>query len=147
MESIRGTRVLNVIAAILAALMAVVGVLLCVAGTQTADGAREFVLGCYFVAFGLLALTLEVVKIGEVIRQFPLLDTYAGKGAFWIFWGFLLFNPDGHIGWQILAVVYLACGAVFLITQAFVTTPPLSFMGKDDIRFTETSVRSDVVEG
>lgn len=136
---VRGTRVLNVIAAMLGALMSLVGILLCIAG----NGAREFVLGCYFVVFGFLALTLEVVKIPQILLQFPLLDTYAGKGAFWIFWGFLVFDLRGPIGWQILGVLYLACGVVFLVTHAFVDTPPLSFMGKDDIRFTETSVRSE----
>ena len=41
-------------------------------------------------------------------------DSYLGKGFFWIFWGFLLFNKN-DAAFSTLAVVYLASGVVFIV--------------------------------
>mmetsp|Transcript_5649 Transcript_5649/g.14549 ORF Transcript_5649/g.14549 Transcript_5649/m.14549 type:complete len:204 (-) Transcript_5649:50-661(-) len=49
-------------------------------------------IGLYLIGFGLFEVVLELKHVPSVIKYCPALETFFGKGFFWVFWGFLLFG-------------------------------------------------------
>jgi len=120
-------RCLNLWGTFLALLMIMSGCLVCAGATQISQ-ARDFMLGIYFVGFGLFATVIEFKQFDNVTKWFPALDVYFGKGVCWVFWGFLLFA--GSIEWQILAFLFLASGVVFMLAEFGVDGGPLHLLGE-----------------
>lgn len=131
MEMPSKKRIFNIVGILLSLVMLLAGILVCSQATQLSS-AREFMIGLYLCGFGLFALVLEIKQIDAVTKWCPALETYLGKGFFWIFWGFLLI--DGHVGWQILAVLYLAAGVCYICAQFALPGGPIHAMGDDSIR-------------
>mmetsp|Transcript_5648 Transcript_5648/g.14546 ORF Transcript_5648/g.14546 Transcript_5648/m.14546 type:complete len:128 (-) Transcript_5648:234-617(-) len=88
-------------------------------------------IGLYLIGFGLFEVVLELKHVPSVIKYCPALETFFGKGFFWVFWGFLLFGRQ--IGLRILAVVYLAAGICFMAAHFVVREPPVHLMGDDQL--------------
>mmetsp|Transcript_21928 Transcript_21928/g.70598 ORF Transcript_21928/g.70598 Transcript_21928/m.70598 type:complete len:167 (+) Transcript_21928:168-668(+) len=126
-------KVLNVWGALLSILMALSGCLLCSTALRVSE-AREFMIGIYMAGFGVFSFVIECRRFEGVVRWMPFLDTYFGKGAFFVFWGFLLFDDD--VGWQILAVIYLASGLILMGAHLAYPTGVVHFSGDD--KFADT---------
>jgi len=112
--------------------MVLSGIIVCASATQVSQ-AREFMIGLYLVLFGLFALVLEFKRFESIVQWLPAMDTYFGKGFFFIFWGFLLFKSSGenYVGWVILAILFLASGICYMVAQFILPDGPIHLMGDD----------------
>ena len=131
-------RLLNVWGAVLSVVMVLSGCLMCSESLRLSE-ARTFVIGVYFGGFGLFSLVLEWRRFESVLKWLPFLDTFVGKGVFFVFWGFLLF--DGGLPWQIVAGVYVASG-LFYLAAHFNAEGPLHFQGDD--KFQDTRAKDAI---
>ena len=69
------------------------GIALCAdAADAGIEAAREFILGLYMCGFGAFAVATECVYMPNVVKYMLILDSYLGKGCFFIFWGFLMWG-------------------------------------------------------
>ncbi|KAJ8601566.1 hypothetical protein CTAYLR_005213 [Chrysophaeum taylorii] len=116
--------------------MILTGCLFCAGGAET-NTPRTFMIGLYLVGFGLFAFILELKHVPGVIKWCPALETYFGKGIFFIFWGFLLFGGD--VGTSILAVIFLGSGVAYMVAQFSIGAPPVHFMGDDKFQDTQAA--------
>jgi len=100
-------KIFNVLGLFLGLLMAVAGVAMC-ATAKSIDDAQTFMIGIYLVGFGIFAVATEITYLPSITKYLLFFDGYFGKGFFYIFWGFLMWN--GKVEWIILALVFLCSG-------------------------------------
>ncbi|KAJ8601565.1 hypothetical protein CTAYLR_005212 [Chrysophaeum taylorii] len=116
------------------------GCLFCAGGSET-NTPRTFMIGLYLVGFGLFAFILELKYFPNIVKWCPALETYFGKGFFFIFWGFLFFGGD--VGTSILAIFFLASGVCYMTAQFLVWAPPIHLMGDDQVQDAQAAERLD----
>mmetsp|Transcript_3158 Transcript_3158/g.9983 ORF Transcript_3158/g.9983 Transcript_3158/m.9983 type:complete len:115 (-) Transcript_3158:192-536(-) len=69
-------------------------------------------IGIYLLAFGIFGAATEFWYLPWLTKHLLVLDTWFGKGLFFIFWGFLML--DGSPGWMIFSLAFVCSGCGFV---------------------------------
>ena len=80
------------------------GLLIIVAGicnmVWNTGSPQRIILGIYFLVAGAFGAVVEVMEVKLLIKWAPLMQTYIGRGLFYIFWGILV-AAVGGVAWVI----------------------------------------------
>ena len=122
-------RIFNLAGALMGGLLMVIGIAICAAASEKGiDAAREFILGLYMVGVGAFAVATECVYLPNVVKYMLILDSYLGKGCFFIFWGFLMWGKKPE--WIIASLIFLGAGVCFICGSFAVSSPPVYLCGE-----------------
>ena len=122
-------RIFNLAGALMGTLLIVIGIALCAdAANAGIEAAREFILGLYMCGFGAFAVATECVYMPNVVKYMLILDSYLGKGCFFIFWGFLMWGKKPE--WIIASLIVLGAGVCFICGSFAVSSPPVYLCGE-----------------
>ena len=64
----------------------------------------------------------------NVVKYMLILDSYLGKGCFFIFWGFLMWGKKPE--WIIASLIFLGVGVCFICGSFAVSSPPVYLCGE-----------------
>jgi len=70
----------------------------------------------------------ECVYLPNVVKYMLILDSYLGKGCFFIFWGFLMWGKKPE--WIIASLIFLGAGVCFICGSFAVSSPPVYLCGE-----------------
>eukprot|EP01111_Echinosteliopsis_oligospora_P010449 TRINITY_DN3248_c0_g1_i3.p1 TRINITY_DN3248_c0_g1~~TRINITY_DN3248_c0_g1_i3.p1 ORF type:complete len:154 (-),score=32.90 TRINITY_DN3248_c0_g1_i3:63-524(-) len=83
---------------------------------------NQVVLCLYFILIGLAVIVLEIAMPAAWVSWLGFYSRWAGKGAFFIFFGFLILGPAGY---GLVAGIYvIVLGAVFIVLHFINKVPP-----------------------
>ncbi|GAM20716.1 hypothetical protein SAMD00019534_038910 [Acytostelium subglobosum LB1] len=75
----------------------------------------NFVIGVYYIFFGIMIVILEIVFPARILALFGFYTYWIGKGLFFIFLGLLIIRDSGFLLFS--GIVVLAVGLILCIIQ------------------------------
>ncbi|KAJ1456076.1 hypothetical protein M885DRAFT_518543 [Pelagophyceae sp. CCMP2097] len=109
-------KIFNVVGFAMGIVMVIAGIVFC-QDSQKLEQARTFILGIYYILFGILACLVETMDFTRLRIWAPFLCSYPGRGVFWIFWGILI--GDGKEIWIALSIFFVAFGVLLCTCAPF----------------------------